>query len=55
MEADAAAERILRALKRRPGVYNFPWRMSMMMKLVRWLPDWMIARTATKDEPQSSN
>jgi short-subunit dehydrogenase len=45
MEADAAAERILRALRHRPGVYNFPMRMSLMMKLIRWLPDWMIART----------
>src|SRR5579872_2779863 len=42
MEADAAAKRIVRALKSRPGVYNFPWRMSMMMKLTRWLPDWVI-------------
>jgi short-subunit dehydrogenase len=52
MEADAAAVRIIRALERRQGVYNFPWRMSLMMKLARWLPDWMIARMAAKDEPK---
>jgi len=53
METDEAAERIVRALKRRPGVYNFPWRMSLLMKLIRWLPDWLIARTMKYDEPMS--
>jgi short-subunit dehydrogenase len=46
MDADAAARRILRALPRKPKVYNFPWRMSMLMKLTRWLPDWLVARNA---------
>ena len=46
MDADAAARRILGALPRRPKVYNFPRRMSFLMKLTRWLPDWFIARNA---------
>ncbi len=44
MDADAAAKRIIRALERRPGVYNFPWRMTLALKVVRWLPDWLVAR-----------
>lgn len=44
MDAAAAARRIVRALRRRPKVYNFPRRMMWLMRLVRWLPDWLIAR-----------
>lgn len=46
MDADRAARCILGALPRRPKVYDFPWRMSMLMKLTRWLPDWFVARHA---------
>ena len=45
LEADDAARRILRALHRRRKVYNFPWQLSLLMKLTRWLPDWVVART----------
>jgi short-subunit dehydrogenase len=44
LEPDAAAARILRALRRRPAVYSFPWQMALLMKLTRWLPDRVIAR-----------
>jgi short-subunit dehydrogenase len=44
LEADEAARRIVRALRRRAKVYNFPWPMAALMKLTRWLPDWMVAR-----------
>ncbi|HYH65135.1 MAG TPA: SDR family NAD(P)-dependent oxidoreductase [Urbifossiella sp.] len=44
MEPDAAAERILRALPRRPKVFAFPWRMKLLMRLARWAPDRFIAR-----------
>jgi short-subunit dehydrogenase len=44
MEADEAARRIVRALRRRPAVYNFPWQTTLLMKLTRWLPDGMVAR-----------
>jgi short-subunit dehydrogenase len=44
LEAGEAARRILRALGRKCKVYNFPWQMALMMKLTRWLPDWVMAR-----------
>ena len=44
MEADEAAQRIVRALRRRPAVYNFPWQTTLLMKLTQWLPDGMVAR-----------
>jgi short-subunit dehydrogenase len=45
MSAEEAARRIVRALERRRKVYSFPWQMTLLMKLARWLPDWIIART----------
>jgi short-subunit dehydrogenase len=44
LEADEAARRIVRALARRRKVYNFPWQTVFLMKLTRWLPDWVMAR-----------
>src|SRR5262249_18585642 len=44
LEADEAARRIVRALKRRRKVYNFPWQTSWLMTLTRWVPDWLMAR-----------
>jgi short-subunit dehydrogenase len=44
MTADAAAGRILRALTRRPGVYDFPKPMRALMWLSRWAPDRVIAK-----------
>jgi short-subunit dehydrogenase len=45
LEADDAARRIVRALQRGQSVYNFPWQLSLVMKLTRWLPDWILARS----------
>jgi short-subunit dehydrogenase len=45
LEADEAARRIVRALQRKRKVYNFPLGTTVLMKLARWLPDWMLART----------
>lgn len=45
LEADEAARCIVRALHRRRKVYNFPWQTSLLMKLTRWLPDWVMARS----------
>jgi short-subunit dehydrogenase len=51
MEPDAAANRILNALRRRPGLYRFPKRMSALMWLSKWVPDWLVARNVLlKDE-----
>jgi short-subunit dehydrogenase len=44
LEADEAARRIVRALRRRVKVYNFPWKTALLMKLTGWLPDWVMAR-----------
>lgn len=48
LEADDAARRIVRALQRKVKVYNFPKRMSVLMKLTALLPDWIIARAMNK-------
>jgi short-subunit dehydrogenase len=48
LEANVAAQRIARALRRRVKVYNFPKRMAILMKLTSWLPDWLIARVMQK-------
>jgi short-subunit dehydrogenase len=44
ISADEAARRIVGALRRRVKVFNFPWQTTLMMKLTRWLPDWLMAR-----------
>lgn len=38
MDADEAARRILRAVRRGRRVYNFPWPMAALMAVVRLLP-----------------
>ena len=45
LQPDAAARKIVKALKRRKKVYNFPWQTTLLMKLTRWVPDWLLART----------
>jgi short-subunit dehydrogenase len=44
IEADDAARRIARALRRRKKVFNFPWQMTLLMKVTRWMPDWLVNR-----------
>jgi len=44
VEVDDAARRIVRALRRRKKVYNFPWQMSLLMWATQWAPDWLVAR-----------
>jgi short-subunit dehydrogenase len=48
LEADEAARRIVRALRRKKKVFNFPWQMSLLMRLTTWLPDWVVARAMGK-------
>jgi short-subunit dehydrogenase len=55
MTADKAAAKIIRALERKKKVYNFPWQTSLLMRLTRWAPDWVMARTLkgyTGDRPK---
>ncbi len=42
LEADAAARKIIRAIEAGKKIYNFPWRLHLMVKLSRWLPDRMM-------------
>jgi hypothetical protein len=43
MEADEAARRIVRALRRGRKVYDFPWPMMVLTKwLLPWAPDWAL-------------
>lgn len=59
MKADRAAAMIVRALERKKKIYNFPWQMSFVIKLARWLPDWLVERVLAgrsglrKDAPES--
>jgi short-subunit dehydrogenase len=45
LQPDQAARRIVRALRRKKKVYNFPWQTTLMMKVTAWLPDWLVARS----------
>jgi short-subunit dehydrogenase len=44
LDADDAARRMVRALGRGRRVYRFPWQMSLLIRLTRWLPDWVLGR-----------
>jgi short-subunit dehydrogenase len=42
MTAEYAAKKMVGAIKAGKKVYNFPWRLHMMVKLSRWLPDGVV-------------
>jgi short-subunit dehydrogenase len=44
ISADRAADEILHALRKRKKTHSFPRRMHWLMRLVSWLPDWVLAR-----------
>jgi short-subunit dehydrogenase len=44
LTADEAARRIIRAIRTGRKVYNFPWQTTLLTKLTRWMPDWLLAR-----------
>ena len=44
LEPEVAAQKIVRAIKRRKKVYSFPKRMRGLIELTRWLPDRVLAR-----------
>jgi short-subunit dehydrogenase len=55
MTADRAAAKIAGALARKKKVFNFPWQTTLLMKLTRWAPDWLMARALgsyTGDRPK---
>ncbi|HTL51952.1 MAG TPA: SDR family NAD(P)-dependent oxidoreductase [Planctomycetota bacterium] len=44
MEADEAARRIAKALRKKAKVFNFPWVMSRLVKFTYWVPDRILVR-----------
>ncbi|MCY4660184.1 MAG: SDR family NAD(P)-dependent oxidoreductase [Acidobacteria bacterium] len=51
MDTDRAARLIARAIRRRKKVYEFPWRMSFLVRhLVRHLPDRLLAGRIRSDK-----
>lgn len=44
MNADKAARKIINAIAKKKKVYDFPFMTNLMMRSVRWLPDWLVAR-----------
>ncbi len=46
LEADDAARRIAKALRKKTKVFNFPWFMSRLVKFTYWVPDPIMARVA---------
>ena len=51
MDTDRAARLIARAIRRRKKVYEFPWRMSLLVRhLVRHLPDRLLASRIRSDK-----
>ena len=55
MTADVAASRIVRAIKHGKKVSNFPWRLALLTKLSRWLPDGILKRIMSgyEEEPKA--
>lgn len=44
MSPERAARIMVRAIRRRKKVVNFPWVTTRLMKLCSWLPDWVLHR-----------
>jgi short-subunit dehydrogenase len=53
MNPDAAAKKIADAIARRTKVYSFPRRMRLLMAMMRWMPDRLVARAVRGDVAQS--
>lgn len=48
MTPEKAARRMVRAIRRRKKVYNFPWQIALLIRLLRWLPDRWVHRVFRK-------
>ena len=49
LSAEKAARKMIRAIRLKRKVYNFPWITHRLMKLTYWAPDWLLHR-AMPDE-----
>jgi short-subunit dehydrogenase len=45
LSAEEAARRMIRAIRAGRKVYNFPWITSLITRVARRLPDWLLARS----------
>jgi short-subunit dehydrogenase len=45
LHADEAARRMIRAIRSGRKVYNFPWITTLITRVARCLPDWLLARS----------
>ena len=48
MDAETAANIIIKAIQRKAKVLRFPWQTSLLMRIVGLLPDWLIERVMKK-------
>ncbi len=48
MDAETAASIIIKAIQRKTKVLRFPWQTSLLMRIVGFLPDWLIERVMKK-------
>jgi short-subunit dehydrogenase len=47
LSPEAAARKMVSAIRRGKKVYNFPWLMMRLMRLTYWVPDWIMHRMAS--------
>jgi short-subunit dehydrogenase len=48
MGPEKAAKMIVNAIETKRKVYDFPWQMSLLMRLLQFLPDWITRRGMAK-------
>jgi short-subunit dehydrogenase len=53
MDAEPAARKIVRAIRKRKAVYTFPWRMSMLSRILRTMPRRWFDRLARERNERS--
>ena len=55
LSAEEAARRMLRALRLGKKVYNFPWTTHLLMRLLKLMPDRLVARIMSDYNVQAAN
>jgi short-subunit dehydrogenase len=49
MTSDRAARLILSAIRKKKGVYSFPWQMAFVGWFLRWVPSWLFESVAGRN------